>query len=320
MINLLKEVVLNPLISDNGFNKEYVEQEKKNLIKVIQSRTDNKRAYSMEKGLEEMFKNEPFGWYKYGNISDVKKINEKDLYEFYKWLIKNSRIDFLISGENIEKIEKNDLKTENCEIQNLIDENKNDDLQIKNIIHKTEDVKTKIEQADVAQGNITIGINLDDENSKDEFETCIKNMCFNAVLGGGANSKLFQNVREKNSLCYSVGSRYINQKKTCFMYGGIEIKNFDKALKIMVEQIFEIRNGNVTEKELNEAKKILISGLEAKEEDQDMMLDFEFQKSLLKSKYEIKDYIDAIEKTKIDSIIHVAKIAKIDTIYFLTNE
>ena len=36
---------------------------------------------------------------------------------------------------------------------------------------------------------------------------------YNAILGGGANSKLFQNVREKESLAYTAGSSYVRTKE-----------------------------------------------------------------------------------------------------------
>ena len=84
-IDILFDIILNPLTANNGgFKKEYFESEKQNLKQIIESKIDNKRAYSFERCIEEMFKNEPYGLYKYGYVEDLDKITPQDLYEQYK--------------------------------------------------------------------------------------------------------------------------------------------------------------------------------------------------------------------------------------------
>ena len=59
-IEKLIEIVFNPLIKDKKFNEEYVEQEKENIKRIIEGKTDNKAMYATERCIEEMYKNEPF--------------------------------------------------------------------------------------------------------------------------------------------------------------------------------------------------------------------------------------------------------------------
>ena len=110
--NLL-EFVLNPYLENDGFKKEYVEQEKENLKQIIEGKIDNKARYALDRCIEEMYKNQPYGLYKYGYIEDMENINEKNLYEHYKKLISNCKIDIFVSGIVDE------------EIENIIKENEN---------------------------------------------------------------------------------------------------------------------------------------------------------------------------------------------------
>ena len=64
-IEKLLEIVFNPLIKDEKFNEEYVKQEKENIKRIIEGKTDNKAMYATERCIEEMYKNEPFGLYNY---------------------------------------------------------------------------------------------------------------------------------------------------------------------------------------------------------------------------------------------------------------
>ena len=103
--NLLKksleklfEIVFNPLIEKESFKDEYVEQEKNNVKQRIEGKIDNKARYALDRCIEEMYKNEPFGLYKFGYIEDLEKIDCKNLYEYYKKLISNCKIDIFISG------------------------------------------------------------------------------------------------------------------------------------------------------------------------------------------------------------------------------
>src|SRR5699024_568442 len=99
---------------NNGFKEEYVESEKNNLKQIIESKIDNKRAYSLERCVEEMFKDEPYGLYKYGYVEDLDKLTPQNLYEYYKQLINQCKIDIFVSNTITNEktnsiIEQNDI-------------------------------------------------------------------------------------------------------------------------------------------------------------------------------------------------------------------
>ena len=97
-IDKLLEIVFNPLTEDEMFKKEYVIQEKENIKRIIEGKSDNKARYAFERCIEEMYKNEPYGLYKYGYVEDLEGIDAKTLYEHYQKVKNESKIDIFISG------------------------------------------------------------------------------------------------------------------------------------------------------------------------------------------------------------------------------
>lgn len=142
---------------------------------------------------------------------------------------------------------------------------------------------------------------------------------YNTILGGGANSKLFQNVREKASLAYSAGSSYIRRKNAILVQTGIEIKNYDKAVKIVEEQIEDMKNGKISDDEFNAAKQLIVSSIELIEESKEDMITFYFDQNLFEENLSVEDYKNSIKNVTKEQVIEVAQKVEEDTIYFLTN-
>ena len=299
-INLLLDIVFNPLVENSAFNKKYVEQEKINLQKLIESRKDNKSIYAKERCLENMFADESYALYKYGLVEDLKNINEINLYEYYKELLKNCKIDLYITGNNIDNIKVPEIPSKNLpQIKNI------------HIAPNTPNIVNEIQ--DVTQGKLIIGLDVDSTN-----KSAVS--MYNTILGGGANSKLFQNVREKASLAYSAGSSYIRRKNVILVQTGIEIGNYDKAVKIIEEQLEDIKNGKISDEEFNSAKQLIISSIELIEESKEDMITFYFDQNLFEENLNVTEYKEMIKNVTKEDVIKVAQKVKEDTIYFLTNK
>ena len=112
------DIILNPLTANNKFKDEYVEAEKNNIRLLIESKIDNKDQYALNRCIEEMYKDKPYGLYKYGYSEDLEKINSENLYNYYLELINTSKIDILISGE-LEKEEILEIIKNNENIEKL---------------------------------------------------------------------------------------------------------------------------------------------------------------------------------------------------------
>ena len=338
--NLLTDIVFNPLVENDGFNINYVKQEKDNLAKIINSKKDDKANYAYQRCIEEMFKNNPYGIYKYGSLQDLEKINEKNLYGYYLNIIQNSQIFIYINGKNANSINVDENINNNFKIafnNNSNEYNENDDLQEKNENNEIEDNKnteikdnknieivdnknTKLEvlqpinivkeKLDVTQGKLIIGLNAPSEN---KYAVTM----YNTILGGGANSKLFQNVREKESLAYYASSRYIRRKNAIIIRTGIELANYDKAVKVIKEQLEEMKKGNISDYELSSAKTLILASLKLIPESQEDIMAFDFDQDVFNENLTFEQYYKKIENITLKEIIDVANQVKINTIYYL---
>ena len=169
---------------------------------------------------------------------------------------------------------------------------------------------------DVTQGKIVIGLDLHLDNENQMYDVVV----YNAILGGTANSKMFQEVREKASLAYTAGSNYIRYKSNIFIKCGIEIKNYPKAMEIIKKQLEDMKNGVFTDEDMKNAKKGIISVIKSIDDEQDTQITYLFGHELTNITTTEEEYMEKIEKVTKEDIIKIAKSININTIYFLKNK
>ena len=314
-LELLVDIIFNPFLEksstgESTFCKQYVDQEKENLIKVIESRKDNKANYAANRMVEEMYQGEAYGIYKFGKVEDLDSINESNLYDFYKELISIANISVYVVGnvenDSLEKSFENSLKK--------LGINLDSGFEIVNKRHITrKEPKIINEKMDVSQGNLIIGLDVNSNKTNEEI------IMYNAILGTGANSKLFQNVREKASLAYSAGSKYFRRKNMIMIKTGIEINNYEKALKIIEEQLESIKKGDISEQELESARQLIVSTSKLIPESGENLITYYYDKEMNGEVPDLDKFINDIQKVKIEDIVDVAQDVTVDTIYFLRN-
>ncbi len=313
-IQKLIELVFDPYIENEGFKEQYVEQEKNRVREWIEARKDNKASYALEQCIEEMYKNQNFGLYKYGYIEDLDNINAKNLFEYYQTLIKECKIDIYISGMIDEKIVEEKIR-QNQIIGKLEDRNpkyNNNEIEKGK---KAEQENTKEEKLDVAQGKLVLGLDVELEEDAQKYDTLV----YNSILGGTANSKLFQNVREKASLAYAASSSYLRTKSNIFINCGIEIENYTKALDIIKVQIKDMKEGKFTDEEVENAKTNILDSIQSIEDEQDSQIIYYFGQEISKTKENLKEYQEKIKKVTKQDVLNIANKVSIEMIYFLRN-
>ncbi len=308
-MELLFSIAFNPYVEKNAFKEEYVAQEKENLKQIIEGKIDNKASYAQERCIEEMYENKPYGLYKYGYIEDLQNITAQNLYEHYLEVIQNCKIDIFASGEFQEKMQN--IVENNAEIEKLNPRKIN--LEIKDKKEEKQEPKIITDNMEVTQGKLVIGY---DVISNKENLSYIAMVC-NTILGVGANSKLFQNVREKASLAYTCGSSYIKRKQTVFIKAGIEIQNYEKALEIIKQQVEDMKQGKFENEDIESAKNLIYATIYNIEEEQDTEISYYFGQELAKQNVSIEEYKKKIEEVSKEQIIEVANQMKLNTIYFL---
>lgn len=313
-VDLLLKIVFDPHKEDGIFNKDFVDVEKETLRKVIESKIDDKDAYAISQCVYNMYDKKGYGLYKYGDINYIDSIDEKNLTEYYDNLINTCKVDIYVSG-NFEEKEITNIVTQNETINKLVPRVEgyilnNEYTESKQIVEKPKEI---IENMDVTQGKIIIG--LDVLSKQDNLQATA--LVYNTLLGDGASSMLFQNVREKAGLAYSTKSSYVKAKANIFIRCGIQIDNYDKAMGLIKEQLANLKEGKFSEEDLKNAKTCLVSGIKNIKEEQDSEIVYYIGQELAKTNREIDEYIEMINKVSREDVLALAKEVQINTIYFL---
>ncbi len=312
-LSILFDIAFNPLTVNGAFKPEYVEGEKKNLKQIIESKIDNKAKYAYDRCIEEMYKNEPYGLYKFGYIEDVDAITPENLYQHYQRLLAECKIDIFCSGrldelETIKRIKENENiqklqeRKPNYVVNNEVTENK-----------ETVEENTVEESMQVTQGKLVLGLDIQNTEENSRFVASV----YNSILGGGANSKLFQNVREKQSLAYTAGSSYLRTKNSIFIRCGIEIANYQKALDTIKQQLEDMKNGDFSDEDLENAKRLITASVDAITEEQDTEITYYYGQELADRFISIEDYKKHILEATKEQVTELAKTVQVNTIYFL---
>lgn len=310
VIDLMKSIIFNPALDKGYFRKDYLEQEKENLKRRIESRINDKRSYALERCIEVMCKNEKFSLYPLGNIDDLDNINEEVLYKHYQNVIKTSPIEIFCVGDYDEKLVeylKNLDKIVRENVITLYREQIISGVQTKNMIY---------EDMDITQGKVVLGF-----RTGIPYEDRLYNglLVASDILGGGPNSKLFRNVREKESLAYYISSTILKYKSIMLIDGGIEFSNFEKTIDIVKEQLEEMKTGSFTEEDIEISKKSLISSTESIKDSLFLISEFFFSQRLSNDNRSLEEIIKDINSVTKGEITEAISKVILDTIYFMKN-
>jgi len=295
-----------------AFEENVVALEKKNIKDAILSQKNDKRSYSVQRLQEEMCKDEPYGVNPMGYIEDLEKIDAEKLYAHYKKILAESRIDIIFSG-NFD--EENAVKTSEEFAANL---SERECIEYKEtVVTEVSEIRTVTDRLDVTQGKLCIGFRNTDGLIKKNYPAAV---VYNCIYGGSAVSKLFNNVREKLSLCYYVGSSLDRLKEIMIVRSGVEFENFKTAYDEIMSQQNLMEKGEFTDEEVEFAKKHLITAYESNLDSVAAMEEYYTMQLLLGTDVSIEEMTEKISKVSRDEIVSAAKSMKVDTVYYMDKE
>lgn len=317
VLEILLDIIFDPKVTNDEFDAEYIEIEKRNLEMIIKAQKDDKDQYAYDRCINIIYNNSGYGLSKYGNLEDLQTINPHNLYEQYKQLIDNAKIDIIISGDYDEEKILNYVET-NGLIKKL--NPRKEKININKYSTEIKDKKDKAneinEELDIVQGKLVIGLDIL-PNELGDFRFI--SILYNAIFGNGVSSKLFQIVREKESLAYTAKSEYIAQKNNIFIRCGIECQNYEKATELIKKLLEDMKNGEFSEEDIKKAKDYILAGVDAINEEQDSQILFLFGQELTKMPLTIEEHKNNIQKVTKEQIVEFANKIQLNTIYFLKN-
>lgn len=311
VLDLLHELIFDPCTNGNSFNKRYVDQEKKNLKNRIEAKINNKRSYAINRCIEEMCKTEKFSLYQLGYVEDLEHINEKNLYQHYKNVLETSPIEIFYAGKFDDEIVEHIKKINNHPRKDVIE------IPREKIVEKSENKNMIDEKMDVNQGKLVMGYRIGIPFEDDLYDALL---VASDIFGGGPNSKLFMNVREKESLAYYSGSSVFKFKSIMIVDSGIDFINYDKSVDIINEQLDLLKKGEFTQEDINISKKSMKTSINSIRDSLFLISEFFFSQILTKDYRSIEEVMEDIDNVKKNQIIEAANRITLDTIYFMNKK
>lgn len=308
-LDFLCEILFNPNVNGKKFETESFNLVKELLKNTIESEIENPRKYALNRLLEEMDKKANYSFKPDGYISDLEKITEHDLYKAYEKMITRDIVDIFVIGD-VSASEMKNLFNEKFLINTI---KKPVDTHFIN--HKKFRARTKIvkEQRDISQSKLYIGFKCDNLSL---FEKQYVSNIYSFILGGGPDSKLFQSVREKNSLCYYVSSSFKSVSNLLIITSGIDKKDYRKAVNLIKKEIKNMTNGDFDETDIKKAVVTYLNSSEAALDSPESILS-----NYISNEYLGFDLLDErmkkIETVTKQMIIDFSKKIHLDTIFLL---
>ena len=314
-IAFLKELIFNPNVDNGAFNQKSFDLMKKALKEEIESFKDNPKTYSKKRLYQETAPDTIISYNYRGNLEDLEEITPESLYDYYKSVIENDILDIFIIG----KVDEEQIKTI---ISNAIPNFEREAVSEKHYLdYLPPKEENEVEEVgDYNQSNLAISLRFD---KLTDFESQYVLQIFNFIFGGGSESKLFKEVREKNSLCYSIGASSLLLDRLIVVSAGIEAKSSKLAINLIKQCLQDMKDGKFATDDIKKAKTTYINGCKEMMDSPQFIINNYISKEYLGLDL-IEDKMKKIKKVTKKMVVELACKIEIDTIYLLkggiTNE
>jgi predicted Zn-dependent peptidase len=258
--------------------------------------------------MKKMCSADTFGIPRLGTKEDVQAIEPVLAYEHYRRVLRESPVEIFYVGSAPFRVIANKAQ----EIFSFLD---------RSLITLPEHTAfcdggggDYVETMDISQGKLCMGFTTTVTKAQDEFAAM---QVFNALFGSGMTSKLFNQVREKMSLCYSIGSAYYGGKGILTVSAGIDTDKCDLVKQEILHQFQLCCEGVITEAELTAAKESILSALRGVYDSPSAIESYEFVMAVGDAPLTTEEYRERVQLVDLPQVVAVAKTLKLHTTYFL---
>ncbi len=315
VLELMGELLLDPLTEGGIFREDFVRGEGANLADQIRARVNDKRGWSIFRLTQEMCAGEAYALDKLGDAEEAENMSAARLWEGYQTLLREARVVFYYGGsaapERVEEAVRRafaPLITPRaveiaCEVRPC----------------REGEVRRVTDRMDVTQGKLALGFRTGGITAHHPDYPAL--VVCNALYGGTPNSRLFANVRERLSLCYYASSVMDKLKGLLVVSSGVEFEKFSVAEAEILSQLDAVRRGDFTEAELTAAKRAVVAALQTCMDSQGRLEDHWTTQAVSGGAMEGPDCaIDGVERVTAEDVARVASALSLDTVYYLTGK
>lgn len=310
--NLSCEMLLAPNTRGGLFLPAYVESEKEKLLELIRSRVNEKRSYAHFRLLEQMCCYEDYAVSRFGTEDTAESIYYQKLTKYYHSLISASPVEIFYCGSMEASKVANILSDA---LSGMTRGEINYDIGTDIRMNAVEDkVRSFVDEMSVTQGKLVMGFRLGECMEEPDLAAIY---VFNAVYGSGVTSKLFMNVREKLSLCYYASSLVDTHKGIMLVSSGVDFDKVDEAKSEILAQLEAVKSGDISDEELEAARRSVASDLCACLDSQGELEGFYLANTIDGLEFSPDELAALVCDVSREDVIKIASSVVLDAEYFL---
>lgn len=306
-LDFLKELIYEPNVEDNKFDETSLEIVKKQAKTALETIKEDASYYSVVRLLETMNEEGPTSCRMTGYIEDLDEINSTNLYKYYKSMIEKDLMDIFVVGD-VDILKTEEMIKEYFPIRTF---KKQKSKYLVDSVKPRRRKQIVTEPLENNQSKLAIGCRV---VGLTDYERNYPLTLYNIILGSGTDSKLFREVREKNSLCYTISSVPNKLDNILLIRAGIDRKNIKKAISLIETQMNLMKKGKFSESDINIAKEYFSTALDGVDESESSIIENYFMMDLM-GLDDLETRRKKMNEVTPAEIIKVAKKIKMDTIF-----
>lgn len=308
MIDFLYACLFRPLKVGKGFEPQLFEVEKRNLINFLESEIED-NFYHADVELGKLFYQEDVVQIpRVGRLDLVEKETPESTFKVLREMLRMDKIDIFILGQVnqsavIDGFRKFGFTYRNPKLEWEYSQT------YSNI------TREKIEGKKARQSILELAYHLQVVYNDVNYPALL---VFNGLFGAFSHSKLFMNVREKESLAYTIGSQVSIFSGMMKVYAGINRTDRLKVMKLINRQFLDLKKGKFTREELELTKNMLIHSATLAQDRQLNLIEQAYNQAILGERnLSWLEWIEAINSVSMEDVRTVGKFVRLQSVYFL---
>lgn len=308
ILDFLKASLFFPLSNGQAFDTKTFEIEKRNVLTDLEAEIEN-HFYHAHRELNNLFYDLPeMRIPRVATIELVEKETAETSFAAFQQMLNQDQIDFFFIGDF------NEIAVRE-KIQEFQFSEREQPLQLSYQQNYSNITREKLEQRDVHQSIVELAYHFSSQYGDSGHLPLI---VLNGLLGGFAHSKLFVNVREKESLAYTISSSFDIFSGLMRIYAGIDRANRTKTIALINRQILDLKRGHFTDEELEQTKNMLKNSILLAQDRQNTLIERAYMSSVLGKKFlSLEAWLKAVENVSKADLIEAAQQLKLQAIYFM---
>ena len=308
ILDFLKASLFFPLSNGQAFDTKTFEIEKRNVLTDLEAEIEN-HFYHAHRELNNLFYDLPeMRIPRVATIELVEKETAETSFAAFQQMLNQDQIDFFFIGDF------NEIAVRE-KIQEFQFSEREQPLQLSYQQNYSNITREKLEQRDVHQSIVELAYHF---SSQYGDRSHLPLIVLNGLLGGFAHSKLFVNVREKESLAYTISSSFDIFSGLMRIYAGIDRANRTKTIALINRQILDLKRGHFTDEELEQTKNMLKNSILLAQDRQNTLIERAYMSSVLGKKFlSLEAWLKALENVSKADLIEAAQQLKLQAIYFM---